>query len=338
MLPHGILFRYFHTHTTCGTGDPPAFGPTHPGSMSAGELCALLRWLGPQRILPAHEWLRRAEAGTLDIDDLCLTFDNGLRCQFDIARPVLRQFGLTAFWFISTSVLEGGVQRRELYRAFHARFFADNGRFLRAFFRVLANGLEAERVQAALAALGPRRRGSGCPPVAAAGSRASDDDRRSQPIRDGRPAGGGYHRLMDALLAGWDRLSAGHCVGPQDPAPNLWIDADCLRRLHAEGHVIGLHSHTHPPELAELPLGEQWREYRQNHAILTEILGEPPATVAHPCNSYNEDTLALLRTLGVRLGFRADASQTEFSELEFPREDGLNVLRAMQSHADAAAS
>ena len=45
--------------------------------------------LDPSRILPAREWQDRLQRGALRSVDLCLTFDDALRCQFDVARPVL---------------------------------------------------------------------------------------------------------------------------------------------------------------------------------------------------------------------------------------------------------
>ena len=91
-MPHGVMFHHF-------------FDARHPagqGAISAGQLADLIAFLGRDRILPAAEWQRQAEAGTLAPDALCLTFDDNLRCQYDVALPVLRDEGLTAFWFVCT--------------------------------------------------------------------------------------------------------------------------------------------------------------------------------------------------------------------------------------------
>ena len=71
--------------------------PAGQGSLSAHELADVIRFLGPARILPAREWLTRALAGTFDRGDLCLTFDDNLRCQYDVALPVLRHRIITNF-------------------------------------------------------------------------------------------------------------------------------------------------------------------------------------------------------------------------------------------------
>ena len=72
---------------------------------------------------------------------------------------------------------------------------------------------------------------------------------------------------------------------------------------------------------------EQRYEYKSNHAHLTSLLGEPPAVVSHPCNSYNQTTLRILRSLGVKVGFRANMAIGFSSELELPREDHANLVR-----------
>jgi len=132
-----------------------------------------------------------------------------------------------------------------------------------------------------------------------------------------------YAQVMHALMAE-------HGVRAEDLADGLWMDRDCVRQLHAEGHVIGMHSHTHPTRLERLSLDAQHREYHRCYMEIRRVTGRAPTTVSHPCNSYSEATLALLRDMGVRLGFRANRVLEEFSELEYPREDHANILRIME--------
>ena len=112
-------------------------------------------------------------------------------------------------------------------------------------------------------------------------------------------------------------------------AKSLWMDDAAIRALHAAGHVIGLHSHTHPTRIAHLDEDGQRDEYFSNYAYLHDLLLERPVTMSHPCNSYNPATLSILRELGIVLGFRANMAQSAASELEFPREDHANLVRAI---------
>ena len=120
---YGVMFHHF-----CD-----ARHPRGQGAITAQELEDILDYVGLHRILPAHEWLERATKGTLEAGETCLTFDDALRCQYDIALPVLERYGLTAFWFVYSSVFEGNEEPLEIYRYFRAVEYTDMDEFCVAF-------------------------------------------------------------------------------------------------------------------------------------------------------------------------------------------------------------
>lgn len=303
MPPHGIMFHHFHG----GTHSPGQ------GSISADDLGKLLEHVGEDRILPARVWLERFLGERLEPTDTCLTFDDNLRCQFDIAAPVLDAYGLTGFWFVSTSVMQGNLERLEIYRAFRTRCFPDLDAFYAAFEATLAASNCAAEVEQALAAFDVERYLAGFPFY-------TDADRRFRYIRDVVLGSARYEAAMERMLAE-------HGVTPADLAENLWMTPDHLRRLHEAGHVIGLHSHTHPTRLGELAPAAQRREYVDNYDFLAALLPEPPIAMSHPCNSYDAATVEILAGLGIRLGFRANMSPGHHGRLEVPREDHTNLMR-----------
>jgi hypothetical protein len=62
------------------------------------------------------------------------------------------------------------------------------------------------------------------------------------------------------------------------------------------------------------------------------LTGATPLAMSHPCNSYDERTLRILRKLGIQLGFRSNMAETEATDdLTFPREDHANVLAEMKA-------
>lgn len=301
-LTGGIMFHHFH-----GAGHAPG-----QGSISAADLETLIAQAGRERILPAREWLQRARKGALAPRDLCLTFDDDLRCQYDVARPVLERHGLTAFWFVYTSVLDGRPERLEIYRAFRTRCFASVDAFYDAFFTALARGAWAGEVDARLAAFRPAEFLPHSPFY-------SDADRRFRFVRDDVLGPARYDAAMDALLAA-------HGVSAADLAPGLWMDADALLALHRAGHVVGLHSHTHPTRMGELDEDVQRQEYAANADAVTRVTGCRPRAMSHPCNSYDARTLRVLAGLGVEVGFRADTSRAAAGPLEHPRLDHAVAL------------
>lgn len=246
---HGLMFHHFH-------------GSEHPagqGSISGEDLVRLIEHIGPERIVPADEWMRRATAERLSGGDVCLTFDDNLRCQYDIAAPVLRRYGLTAFWFVYTSVLDGGIVRLEVYRRFRTTMFATVDDFYAEFFARIEQSAWAGEIQSQVRAYDPR-------PTLASYPFYSEADVRFRYVRDRVLKAEHYEALMDEMITS-------HGLTLRDLARGLWMDAGCLRALHAEGHVIGLHSHTHPTLMHDLSVAAQEQEYRVNHACLRDVLG-----------------------------------------------------------------
>lgn len=303
MRPHGIMFHHFHGGR---------YRPSQ-GSISATQLHEMLQGIGVHRILPASLWLERAATGTLRADELCLTFDDNLRCQLDIALPVLRELKLTACWFVYSSVFNGNVERLEIYRTFRTECFEHIDAFYLAFFSATQASEWGDEVFSALADFEPST-------YLRQFSFYTANDRRFRFVRDEVLGPQRYDALLDQMMddAGFDISKA---------AQDLWMNNDDLAALAAEGHAVGLHSNTHPTRLAQLSFHEQTEEYRTNFNHLTQLLGTKPICMSHPCNSYNADTLAILQSLGIRVGFRSNMSDGFASPLEFPREDHANLIQ-----------
>jgi len=289
--------------------------PRGQGAMSSADLESLIAHIGRDRILPARLWHEKALAGALKPGDLCLTFDDNLRCQFDVALPVLRRFKLTAFWFIYTSVFRGCLERLELYRQLRTLHYATVDAFYDQFFAAIDAGPHAGMVRDRLTGFEPADYLREFPFY-------TQRDRIFRFVRDEVLGQIRYFNTMDRMMH-----DAG--VAPGDLARSLWMDENNLRELDREHHVIGLHSHTHPTRIGQLSAQDQRIEYAANQAILAEILGHKPTTMSHPCNSYSPATGPVLESLGIRLGFRANMAQAGDSLLEQPREDHANLLKRM---------
>ncbi|HEY2588338.1 MAG TPA: polysaccharide deacetylase family protein [Tepidisphaeraceae bacterium] len=304
MRPHGIMFHHFHS----------ARHPAGQGSISAEQLGQIIERIGPRRILPARQWMRCAMTATLRPTDVCLTFDDNLRCQYDVALPVLEAYGLTAFWFVYTSVCQGNIERLEVYRYFRTTCFDSVDAFYDAFFAAVDDSAHGATVRDALQPFKPREYLKAYPFY-------TDADRRFRFVRDEVLGPEAYARVMDAMLARAE-------LDVSALARQLWMGNSELKELHGKGHVIGLHSHTHPTRIERLPVEAQRDEYQQNFDCLHGLLGDRPEAMSHPCNSYTRDTLTILRELGISLGFAANMQVRGQSELEYPREDHANLVRS----------
>jgi peptidoglycan/xylan/chitin deacetylase (PgdA/CDA1 family) len=289
--------------------------PRGQGAIDADRFERLLKGMGLARFLPAREFQRRALAGTLADGDLCISFDDALRCQYDVALPVLRRLGLTAFWFVYSGVFEGEREPLEIFRYFRTVAYPDTEKFYDAFRAAVEESEHADLV----------RRGS----EGVDFSRYLDEvsiytasDRWFRYLRDRILGPDRYNDIM------WRMIRR---AGYEDKIPSslLWMDDACLADLQQEGHVLGLHSYSHPTLMEALPLERQSEEYARNAAHLTRVTGSSPTVVSHPCNSYGPGTLDLLTDMGVSLGFRANMAKRDYSRLELPRIDHAVMLREL---------
>jgi peptidoglycan/xylan/chitin deacetylase (PgdA/CDA1 family) len=289
--------------------------PRGQGAIDAGCFERLLTSMGLARFLPAQEFQCRALAGTLADGDLCISFDDALRCQYDVALPVLRRLGLTAFWFVYSGVFEGAREPLEVFRYFRSVAYPDVDEFYAAFKVVVEDSEHADLV---------RRESQGVDfsRYLAEFSIYTEADRWFRYLRDRIL---GPDRYSDVM---WRMIRR---AGYEDKIPSslLWMDNACLAELQREGHVIGLHSYSHPTLMQALTVERQREEYARNAAHLKAVTGSAPTVVSHPCNSYGPETLDLLAKMGVSLGFRANMAKSDYSRLELPRIDHAIVVREL---------
>ena len=307
-IPHGIMFHHFYNEAH----------PWGQGAISADDLNDLLHYIGLERILPPLEWLKRLKENKLKNGDVCLTFDDALLCQTEIALPVLEKYGLKAFWFVYSGVFEGRLENLELYRFFRVKYFDNIDDFYQLFFKKVSEfGIATEadpEVEKKMLADFPFY---------------SANDVRFRFLRDKVLRKDNYEKIMDAILK--DRG-----LNKKEMSKSLWMSNKDLKYLNDSGHVIGLHSYSHPTSLADLSFKEQFDEYKKNYSHIKRVTGQNPVAVAHPVNSYNKNTLKILRKLGVICGFRSNMfPKTKMGAInanafEMAREDHANIVKMME--------
>lgn len=289
--------------------------PQVQGSISAEQLEKLIEYLGPSRFLPAKEWVRNAQSDSLKNYDLCLTFDDNLRSQLDVALPVLMRHNLTAFFFVYTSPLEGRLERLELYRYVRTTQYQTVDQFYDAFFRLVEASEYYHIYEEGIKNYDPS--------YLSEFPFYSENDRVFRFVRDDILGQEKYFDLMDRMI---DQMQ----IEKNGLLNLLWMDIECLKQLHENGHEIGLHTHTHPTRIDLLSPEEQLSEYQKNMDVLSNLLGQKPVSMSHPNGRYNEDTIKILRELSIIVGFRSSMYEQNLSALEFMREDHANVMRELE--------
>ena len=303
-IAHGIMFHHFYDEKHI----------SGQGAISAIQFENIIQHYG-DNLLSAGEWFNKAKTNSLGDKDVCLTFDDALLCQYDIALPILEKYNLTAFWFVYSSVLNGGIENLEVYRKFRTVYFSDVEEFYKTFFQTIEYTKYHEEVKQSLNSYS-HDNWKNFPFY-------SENDTKFRFIRDTSLGVEKYNHVMDVIMKSYD-------IDINEFSSDLWMNIEHIQNLNSNGHIIGLHSHTHPTQLSKLAVIEQEIEYKQNYDFLNTKLGQKPKTVSHPCNSYSSDTLSILRDLDIEIGFRANMENHLYSEFEFPREDHANVIRRIE--------
>jgi peptidoglycan/xylan/chitin deacetylase (PgdA/CDA1 family) len=300
------MFHHFHDE----------IHPVGQGSMSSQDFDDILQYIGIENIVSAEKWGEHYRQGRDIGEKVCITFDDSLLCQYDIAKPVLDKYNIKAFFFVYSSVLEGNAEYLEVFRYFRSKYFRDFDHFFESFLQEALRGPLANQVSESLRTFKPSE-------YLKDFSFYTDNDRTFRYLRDHILKVEMYNQT---LL----RMMKTHGVEMSKMRDLLWMTEAQVKTLSDEGHVLGLHSHTHPTTLGLLPKEEQYREYSLNKEFLEKRMGKRILCMSHPCNSYSPDTLDVLKDLGIEFGFRANMQSGFTSKYEIPREDHVILHKALK--------
>lgn len=303
MSGYGLMFHHFHDDNH----------PAGQGAINADQFSNILDYSGIDRVISPTEWLEKARSGGLNEADVCITFDDNLSCQYDVALPVMEKLNVQAFWFVYTSPFKGEEQKLEVYKYFRDSHFSSVNEFYKSFFYNLQQSHLAAKVMKHLKKFKANEYLAEFPFY-------TEQDRVFRFVRDVVLGQEAYFDVMDLML---DKSG----LDVKQVTKKLFMNEQQIRYLSSNGHIIGLHSHSHPTRLEGLSYSGQFDEYQENYHIIKEITGTPPCVMSHPCNSYNKLTLEVLEKLGVESGFRSNMSQLDNrGRYELPREDHANIL------------
>ncbi len=286
------------------------------GSLSSNDFIEMIDWLSKHyTILNAGDYMINFQNGNLKDTDICLSFDDALKCQYDIAVPVMENLGIEAFFFVYSSVFSDNPEPLEIYRYFRSTCFENIDDFYKYFFEIVQQRNHEEfsshySIYLQLNYL------SDFPFY-------SKNDKWFRYLRDQYLGEKEYDEIMRDLMAKkhFDISLA---------KERLWISEEELVITASKGHIIGLHSYSHPTQISKLNKKKQSLEYHKNYQHLSKLLGKHIDVMSHPCGEYNEITLNLLKDMNVDIGFRSSMSVKEIlSPLEIPREDQANVFKEM---------
>ena len=125
---HSVMFHHFHNEHHLPS----------QGSLSPSDFTDMIDWLNNNySLLNASQYKEKFENRTLNDTDTCLSFDDALKCQYDIAVPIMERLGIEAFFFVYSSVFSDNPDQLEVFRYFRTASYSDIDEFYEDFFKVV---------------------------------------------------------------------------------------------------------------------------------------------------------------------------------------------------------
>lgn len=310
---HSIMFHHFH-----GGSHLPA-----QGSLSADNFRKLIEYVKSNfNLINANQFIEKHISKTLQVEDVCFSFDDALACQYDIAVPILNEMHINAFFFIYSSPFTSSPDLLEVFRLFRTSNFKSIDNFYEEFFKLVKLKLKNDNYQEFYKEYLKQNYLIDYPYY-------SQNDKWFRYIRD---KVFNHKQYLDLML----KMMKFHKFDIDAAKDILWMKKNDLYNLVDNDHILGLHSDTHPTKMSSLPELDQMFEYEKNLSFLEEIVGKKNIlSMSHPCGDYNEDTLKILNRLGIKLGFRSNMKKLQSSSaLEIPRDSHSNVFNKVIKNED----
>jgi len=311
---HGIMFHHFHDDRIHAKSQ---------GSIDRDDFYKMINFIGRNNILDADIFFEKLKNKKLKETEVCITFDDALKCQIDIALPVLEELKIKSFFFVYTSVFEEKPDNLEIFRYFRVNYFKDINEFYNSFYKVLDKDLKNffdennDKIRSTKDKF----------------AFYSIEDIKFRLVRDNFLNKTKYEEIMFLMIKEKN-------LNYKETYKKLFFQKDDLKKLDNLGHLVGLHSHNHPTLLEKLNYDEQKNEYEKCLSSISNILDKTKNEIkymAHPCGSYNNDTLEILKELGVELGFKQimtiepekGIKKLNNSFLEIARQDHARIYKSM---------
>lgn len=306
------MFHHFHDNVIHTKGQ---------GSIDKNDFYKMINFIGRNNILDADVFYEKFKNNNLKDNEVCLSFDDGIKCQIDIALPVLEELKIKSFFFVYTSLFEEKPDNLEFFRYFRMNYFKSVDEFYDNFYKVLDKDLKSFFEKNSIKIKETKIKFP----------YYSISDIKFRLVRDVFLTKVQYE---DTMFSMFKEKQFNH----NEYSKKLFFQKNDLQTLDNLGHVVGLHSLNHPTLLEKLSYDEQKNEYEKNLSLISSILDKPKNEIkcmSHPCGSYNADTLEILKELGIELGFKQIMSiepeksmkKINNSFLEIAREDHASIFK-----------
>jgi len=306
----GIMFHHFHDNKNF---------LKNPGSLSADQFYKMVKSLGKKNFISPDEFTKNYKKGYIKKNQMCITFDDGLRSQFEIAFPVMQDLNIKGFFFIPSSIFSDELKILETVKYFKENFYQTVDEYYEDFFIKLKDFEDLDLIKNKV-----KKNYKKLIIVKKKFPFYSFKDIEYRFVRDYLVSKKVFEKTNLSLFKK-------NKFNYKKIKNMFFMSKNNLKLLIKNGNQIGLHSHSHPTKISNFSYKKQLYEYSKNKIILEKIINKKISSMSHPCNKYNNDTLKILTKLNISTGFLANKNlnfkkKVKNNNFLIPREDAANLL------------
>lgn len=301
--PRSIMFHYFHNKNS------PKFGQ---GSISEENLINIIERIGRKNILDVDVWLEKYNNCELKKNQVCLTIDDGLKCQFKVALPVLKRYNIKACWYIYTNPINEKYEFIDIYKYFSGIYYNNFEDFYSDFY----NYIEKNKFDNAKQDFEKSNYLNEC-------SYYSYNDKLFRYIRDNILHKDEFKNLILEMIKTKN-------LNLNDLIKNIWMTKDEIKEL-SKTQLIGLHSCTHPTRMDLVNEKQQYNEYYYCKVALEKLINKKIYTLSYPCGLYNNDTFKICKQINIKYAFISYLTEIDIKNKNFliQRIDSTDVINEL---------
>lgn len=288
------------------------------GSISAKQFIKIIRFLKKKyNLIDADVFLEKIANKEINKNDTCLTFDDSLKCQIDIALPILKKEKIQAFFFLYTSAFTSKKNMFEIFRYFRMHSYKSIEFFYNDFFSVLKKNYKKKFEYF---------KKNYSEKYLKQYPFYTENDKKFRFCRDKILSKDIYESIMFKIMKKKN-------FNYKKIIKKILMSKKDLIRLKKFNQVIGLHSHEHSTNIDKMSYEKQLADYKKNISFLKKNLDFKLSSMSHPFGRYNDQTIKVLKQIGLKIGFLSNFKKGKISSnFEIPRYDHIYILKKVNEN------
>lgn len=273
-INQNILFHHFHSLNRFYES---------PGSLTEDSFNKFIK-LNKNKIISASNLNNKQN------NKFLLTFDDGLKCQYKIALPILEEHKIKSIFFFFTNHLCGEHYTIENIRFFKYQYYSNTKEYFKHFVKVCEEKFQKK--------IDPKNKKI---------RKLINFYKKQSPyylkeevyikiLRDNILSEGQYIKIIKRMMKD-KKLSV---VKLSD---KLYMNEKDIYNISKLNHVIGLHSHWHSHKNYCFSKSKEKEDYKKNKYILEKIIKKKIITASYPFGNFTKNSQYILNQLDIKFAF-----------------------------------